>query len=63
MKTESEKMSEPVSEEEVRRLRDNVYGRCDDHTWRVCGPNWCKPENIRWLRSRRANQQSAINPP
>lgn len=63
--TDKPPITEPVSEvseAEVRRLRDNVYGPTSDDGWRACGPNWQKPENIQWLRSRPANQQPKPKP-
>lgn len=38
-----------MSEAEVRRLRDAIYGPGSDRNWLNCRDGWLKPENIAWL--------------
>lgn len=50
-----------MSEEEVRKLRDNIYGPCSDSNWEQCSKpfvdtktgyhgGWLREENIKWLK-------------
>ena len=40
-----------VNEQEIRDLRDRVYGqRSTDKNWDGCKENWMKPEATAWLR-------------
>ena len=45
-----------VSEAEVRRLRDNIYGHHSDQGWDACKAGWMKPENVQWLREHQPAQ-------
>jgi hypothetical protein len=43
-----------ISENEVRQLRNKVYGhQISDKEWAICGENWMKPENIKWLQEQK----------
>ncbi len=43
-------MLQPITEAEVRQMRDQVYGvPTTDHNWSFCGARWLKPENVLWL--------------
>lgn len=41
---------QPLTETEVRALRDAIYGPCKDDSWEQIKGNWMTPENIRWLQ-------------
>jgi hypothetical protein len=44
----------PLTEAEVRALRDCVYGHtCTDVGWDRCREHWMTPENIAWLKSQK----------
>jgi len=44
-------MSQPtLTENEVRELRDAIYGPCENESWEQVKANWMKTENIRWLQ-------------
>jgi hypothetical protein len=45
-----------MSEQEVRKLRANIYGECTDKNWAYCKDAWMKPENIQWLKRQPQNQ-------
>jgi hypothetical protein len=45
-----------LTEQQVRKLRDNVYGYLfgppspiSDHEWEACKAKWMEPDEIRWL--------------
>ena len=41
----------PITEAEVRALRDLVYGKpSTDKNWEACHEAWMTKENIQWLR-------------
>ncbi len=39
-----------ISESEVRKLRDNIYGPCTDKNWEECKVHWMHEDAIEWLR-------------
>ncbi len=49
-----------MTEQEVRKLRDNIYGQKPqnrtDKGWEGCMENWMKPENIEWLKNQPQNK-------
>lgn len=53
-------MKTQLTEQEVRKLRDNIYGtlpkfRTDDG-WEHVKDKWMTPENIEWLQSQPQNK-------
>ena len=48
---------EQVHEEQVRKLRENVYGHVDDTGWRSVREQWMKPENVKFLLEQPQNKQ------
>lgn len=50
----------PPTEQEVRALRDNVYGTQPkfrtNEGWAATRENWMKPENVAWLRQQPQNK-------
>ena len=41
---------EPLTEPEVRALRDQVYGEpSTDKNWDFCREHWMRPDSIEWL--------------
>lgn len=46
-----------MSEAEVRKLRDNIYGPSSDGNWDACKENWMRPKEIKWLQD---NQPDAM---
>ena len=53
-------MTTKLTEQEVRKLRDNIYGDEPNHRtdagWEHTRHNWMKPENIEWLKAQPQNQ-------
>lgn len=47
-------ISQVATEQEVRKLRDTIYGPeakyCTAEGWEACKANWMRPENVEWLR-------------
>lgn len=41
--------SKPLTEAEVRKLRDNIYGVHDDKNWNLCKKNWMRTDATQWL--------------
>jgi hypothetical protein len=39
-------------EDEVRELRDKVYGPQTDNEWEQCKHNWLRPDSVEWLREK-----------
>jgi hypothetical protein len=39
------------TEQEIRQMRDFIYGPSTDNGWMACRENWLKPEAIQWLRT------------
>lgn len=45
----------PLTEADVRALRDRVFGEpCTDKNWNGCKDRWMTPESIAWLQSQPA---------
>jgi hypothetical protein len=44
--------TEPPTEDEVRELRDKVYGPQTDKEWEQCKHNWMRPDSVEWLREK-----------
>lgn len=47
----------PATEQEVRAMRDRVYGTTgdvgrDNNNWEGCKHHWLKPEEVAWLRAK-----------
>jgi len=45
-----------MTEDEVRALRDRVFGRHpekehSDKNWDACKQNWMRPDSIAWLKA------------
>ncbi len=41
------------TEEQVRALRDKVYGvPIKDEGWRNCRDKWVEPEQVKWLKEK-----------
>lgn len=40
------------TEDEVRQLRDQVYGPQSDNEWECCKANWSRPDSVAWLREK-----------
>lgn len=48
-----------MSENEIRELRDRVFGiPSTDNNWIGCRENWMRPENVRWLREAVGEEES-----
>lgn len=42
---------EQLSEQEIRTLRNNIYGvgPADNNNWEGCKKNWMRPDSVEWL--------------
>jgi hypothetical protein len=47
-----------LTESEVRKLRNAIYGEISDRSWEHVRNNWMKPDNVKWLLERPQNQTS-----
>ena len=44
---------QPLTEREVRALRDQVYGKpSTDNNWEACKRRWMRPDSVAWLREK-----------
>jgi len=50
-----------MSESEVRKLRDTVYGHSSDAGWEACKENWMRPDSVEWLKKEAAKIESFFN--
>ena len=37
-------------ENEVRKMRDQIYGKGSDKNWDACKSYWLQPEEVTWLK-------------
>lgn len=55
-------MKPSLTEQEVRKLRDNIYGSepkyRTDAGWEHTKDNWMTPENVAWLLAQPQNQRN-----
>lgn len=42
-------MKDTLTEKDIRKLRDNIYGKGSDKNWETCKHNWMTPDGIKWL--------------
>ena len=50
-------ITETLTEEEVRALRDAIFGPSKDDNWKACKENWMKPHAIKWLIDENKKEQ------